>query len=89
MPHRDQQPGEVNIAIRPEAIHLANGHGATGLDAQVRKATYLGSHMEYTVDCALGELFVIDPRVSAPIAAGTAVSASFADHGVTIVRPAP
>ena len=49
----------------------------------------LGSHMEYTVDCALGELFVIDQRIEAPIAAGTAVSIIPADHGVTVVRPAP
>ena len=45
--------------------------------------------MEYTVECALGELFVIDERVEAPIAAGTAVSITLADHGVTVVRPAP
>ena len=41
--------------------------------------------MEY----AVGELFVIDQRVESPIAAGTAVSITLADHGVTVVRPAP
>ncbi len=36
--------------------------------------TYLGGHMEYAVECAVGELFVIDQRVESPIAAGAAVS---------------
>jgi len=89
LPHRDEPPGEVDIAIRPEAIHLSNGRADGGLAAQVRKATYLGNHMEYTVDCALGDLFVIDLRVDAPIPAGSAVSISLAGHGVTVVRPAP
>lgn len=35
---------------------------AAGLEGSVRKATYLGSHMEYWVDCAIGELFVICGR---------------------------
>ena len=44
------------------------------LSAPAMYTTYLGGHMEYAVECAVGELFVIDQRVESPIAAGAAVS---------------
>ena len=56
------------------------------LEGEVKKATYLGSHMEYTVATALGELFVIDPRVDRPLAPGSAVSALLGARGITLVR---
>ena len=50
------------------------------------KATYLGNHMEYTVDSAIGELFVVDSRISSPIPQGEQVSIELANHGVTFVQ---
>jgi iron(III) transport system ATP-binding protein len=49
------------VALRPEAIALVPERRPDALEGEVKKATYLGSHMEYTVATALGELFVIDP----------------------------
>lgn len=50
------------------------------------KAAYLGSHMEYTVDSVIGELFVVDPGVATPLAVGVKVAISFVEHSVTVVR---
>ncbi|HZQ61479.1 MAG TPA: ABC transporter ATP-binding protein [Casimicrobiaceae bacterium] len=79
--HRGLPSGEVQVAIRPEAIVL-EAEDATPLSGQVRKAAYLGAVMEYTVHTALGDLFVVDPRVDAPRAVGTAVSIGFVARGV-------
>jgi iron(III) transport system ATP-binding protein len=51
----------------------------------VSKAAYLGTHMEYTVEAPVGQLFVVDRDVSRPIAAGTEVSIALSDHGVALV----
>jgi iron(III) transport system ATP-binding protein len=51
----------------------------------VRKAAYLGTHMEYTVEAPIGQLFVVDRDVARPIAAGTEVAIGFSDHGVALV----
>jgi iron(III) transport system ATP-binding protein len=59
----------------------AAGH----LPGTVRKAAYLGERMEYTVETAIGELFVIDTSVVEPIAAGTAVYLMLARHGIAVV----
>ena len=86
LPHRGVADGEVDVAIRPEAVRLrpAGGVGAS-LTGTVLKAAYLGSHMEYTVGAVIGELFVVDNEVAAPLTVGATVSIGFASHGVTVV----
>jgi iron(III) transport system ATP-binding protein len=88
LPHRGLPDGEVDVAIRPEAIALVAA-GADGIPATIRKAAYLGGLMEYTLDTALGDLFVVSMAVERPLAAGTSVVVTFAGHGVVVVPPAP
>ena len=47
---------------------------------------YLGTHMEYEVETSLGELFVVRPETTSPLAKGAAVSVSFDPVGVKLVR---
>ncbi len=82
--HRGVAPGPVRVAIRPESIVLKQGN-SSALRGTIRKAAYLGTHMEYTVEAPLGSLFVVDRNVSRPMAAGTEVSIALADHGVALV----
>ncbi|MDH3911917.1 MAG: ABC transporter ATP-binding protein [Rhodospirillales bacterium] len=85
LPHRGLPPGEVDVAIRPEAIHLSRERVDDSFSGTVSKATYLGSHLEYSVETPLGELFVIDHRVDGFAPPGTTVSVVMADRGVTLV----
>ena len=91
LPHRGVAPGVVRVAIRPESIRLSleqpQGPAFAG---SVRKAAYLGTHMEYTVEGAPGEgpggrLFVIDRAVERPLTAGTSVYVSLVEHGIALV----
>ena len=87
IPHRDVADGEVDLAIRPEALRIGPAD-AEGLPATVRKASYLGHTMEYTLDTPVGDLFVVSQAVDAPLAAGTRASVTLAGHGVVVVPPA-
>ncbi len=86
LPARGLVPGPVRVAIRPEAIRLSGDGGGESLAGTVRKATYLGSHMEYVVETPLGEVFAVDHRVDAPIGPGAEVAVTLGDHGVTLVK---
>jgi iron(III) transport system ATP-binding protein len=86
IPHRGLADGDVDIAIRPEAIALRPA-GTTPLAGVVRKAAYLGNVMEYTVETAIGALFVVDPAVDRPLAVGTDVAVALAPHGVIAIPP--
>jgi iron(III) transport system ATP-binding protein len=55
----------------------------------VRKASYLGTQVEYEVESAIGHLFVVQYGRKEPIAPGTPVSISFTtQRGVAIVPDA-
>ena len=78
--------GDATVAIRPEAITVETAPGPAGrLTGTIAKASYLGKHMEYSIDTAAGTLFATCPRVDRPLSAGTAVALALAPRGVIVV----
>jgi iron(III) transport system ATP-binding protein len=86
LPHRGLAPGPVHVALRPETIQLVAERRDDAIAGEVLKATYLGSHMEYTVGTGLTELFVVDPHVDRALPPGAAVSVIPGARGITLVR---
>ncbi len=86
LPHRGLSPGSAQVAIRPHSILLTDAADNSGISGVVRKATYLGTHIEYAVDTSVGDLFVVSQQVMSPVPSGTAIAVRFADHGVTLVN---
>ena len=78
--------GEVTVAIRPEAITVETNSGSAGaLAGTIAKASYLGTHMEYSIDTAAGLLFATCPRVERPLSPGSPVNLILAPRGVIVV----
>ena len=84
VPHRDAPEGPVDVAIRPEAIAIGSPSD-DALPATVRKASYLGGVVEYTLDTPVGVLFAISSDVESPHAPGASVGVTLARHGVVVV----
>jgi iron(III) transport system ATP-binding protein len=85
--HPGLPDGPVEAAVRPEAVRIAKRNGDEGtLAGRIAKATYLGSHMEYTLETAAGELFAIAHDSKAPFRENDEVEVSFEPNGVAIVR---
>ena len=85
LPHRDLIPGEVNVGIRPQSICLSQSGLENSIPGTILKAIYLGGHIEYTVDCILGELFVIDNQVEIKHNLDTAVFITLRARGVSLI----
>jgi iron(III) transport system ATP-binding protein len=87
LPHRGASQGAVKLAVRPDAIFLEETAARPGtLAGTVKKASYLGTQVEYDVESPIGELFVVQYGRKEPIAPGTPVSISFAtERGVAII----
>src|SRR6185295_10539426 len=52
--------GEAVIAVRPEAVSVEEQPGLPGtLAGTIAKSSYLGTHMEYTIETAAGVLFAV------------------------------
>ncbi|MBX3500232.1 MAG: ABC transporter ATP-binding protein [Alphaproteobacteria bacterium] len=86
VPVRNAAEGETEVAVRPESITVEPAPGASGtLAGRVAKSTYVGTHMEYTIETAAGALFAVCPRVDRPLSAGDRVALSLAPRGVLVV----
>ena len=79
--------GAATVAVRPEAITVETAPGpANALPGTIAKASYLGTHMEYSIDTEAGTLFATCPRVERPLAAGDKVALVLAPRGVIVVK---
>ncbi|HVL73540.1 MAG TPA: ABC transporter ATP-binding protein [Beijerinckiaceae bacterium] len=88
LPRRGATLGPVKLAVRPDAVLLHRQRPERPSTAgRIAKASYLGKHVEYTVECPLGDIFVVDRQDKRPLDPGTPVWVSFADRDVTLVPP--
>jgi iron(III) transport system ATP-binding protein len=86
LPRRGAQPGPVKLAVRPDAFRLeAAPRSLSAIAGQVTKASYLGTHVEYEVESAVGPLFIVDHDRREALAPGTAIAITLADRGLSIV----
>ena len=85
LPNRGLVSGEVSVAIRPQSICLSQSGLENSIPGTILKAIYLGGHIEYTVDCILGELFVIDNQVEIKQNLDAAVSITLRTQGVSLI----
>jgi len=61
--------------------------GKTACPQQSKKSTYVGNHMEYTVETEFGAVFAISENVQAPFATGQQVGLGFARSGPVLLPP--
>jgi iron(III) transport system ATP-binding protein len=77
--------GDAMLVIRPSAARLDVEPSPGSLPAEIRKATYLGSHWDYALTTPLGELFVTQqnaPRTEP----GASVHVSLAPEKLALVQ---
>jgi iron(III) transport system ATP-binding protein len=86
LPHRGVGPGPVKLAVRPDALLLDDSAAAGAVTGRVKKASYLGTQVEYEIESPIGDLFAVQYGRKEPIAPGTPVAVAFApQRGVAIV----
>ena len=84
-PARGLAIGPATLAIRPNRIVISRNIKKNEIPAEIRKATYVGSHMEYTVGTENGSFFVKSGDVAQPHHSGEKVSLSFAENGPVLM----
>nr|WP_321444693.1 ABC transporter ATP-binding protein [uncultured Cohaesibacter sp.] len=85
LPLQTDLKGRAQAVLRPHHINL---HPATENDAlvgEVTYAAYLGNEMQYTVEGAFGELFVIAQSIGQPIKMGQSVGIGMSNEDLRIV----
>ncbi len=82
-PRHPVAPGLVKV--RPEAWQIG---AAIGLDATLRKVSYLGGSYEYGFDTAIGPVFAVSADLQHPLAPGAHTVLTLGSHGVSVVEGA-
>ena len=81
----DAVAGPATLAVRPHRLRVVD-HGAGILAGTCRRAAYLGSHVEYTVETPWGELLVFDAEARPPRRRGEQVGIAFDRDAVIVLR---
>lgn len=85
LPSRGMKAGSATLAVRPSRVELSAEGSDNSIAAKVAKATYVGSHMEYTIEAGFGRLFAVSGDVTSVFTAGDAVAVSFTESGPVIL----
>jgi iron(III) transport system ATP-binding protein len=89
LPARGVGPGPAKLAVRPNAIRIETAAPpGPAMQGRVRKASYLGKHIEYGIDSPAGDLFVVEHSSEEPLPAGTPVWITLSSAGVVVVPAA-
>jgi iron(III) transport system ATP-binding protein len=88
LPRRGAKAGPVKLAVRPDAFTVNEDPSAeSGLEGRITKASYLGTHVEYEIETAVGELFVVEHHRRDLIPPHTAVRIGLGQRGVSVIPP--
>lgn len=85
MASRGLSEGPAKLAVRPGRINLFNSKSANNFEVSLRKANYVGNHMEYIVDTEFGDLFIVSPDVDTPFVVGEPVYMGFKSSGPVLL----
>jgi iron(III) transport system ATP-binding protein len=85
LPSRGLKRGPAKLAVRPNRIKLTPADGPPAFAGQLEKVVYVGSHWEYAVATAAGELFVKTLDGDSTLAVGGPVAVSFAAEGPVLL----
>ncbi|GAA6208769.1 ABC transporter ATP-binding protein [Cognatishimia sp. WU-CL00825] len=73
VPAQGVRKGEAQMVLRPHVLGLV-APKEPGLQGEITYAAYLGKEMQYTVETAIGSLYVVTPVQARPFANGAAVT---------------
>ena len=85
LPSRDLDIGEALLAVRPNRVIIGNSQSDNGFEGEIKRVTYVGNHLEYTLATKFGELFAISPDVDCDHNQGDKVALSFAKKGPVLL----
>jgi iron(III) transport system ATP-binding protein len=84
LPRRGHGVGEVQVAVRPDAVRL-HLDGAGKIAGRIVRAAFVGRVVEYGIETAAGELFAVASDPGGATAPGQSVSVALGSRGLAIV----
>ncbi|MEE9315459.1 MAG: ABC transporter ATP-binding protein [Rhizobiaceae bacterium] len=86
LPSRGMAAGKAWLGVRPNRLIIGKAGAKNSLAGKITRLTYVGNHLEYTLQTDLGELFAISSDVDTKLKVGASVGISFAPKGPVLLK---
>lgn len=82
---RGLSKGSAVIAVRPNRVIVGKAGAQNAIAGKLVRLTYVGNHLEFTLETAFGNIFSISSDVDTVLSIGELVSITFADKGPVLL----
>lgn len=82
---RDLSTGPAELAVHPGRVEIGPADDLAAIPGRIAKATYVGGHMEYTINSEFGTLFAVSSQVQTPYEREAKVSVKFSSGGPVLL----
>ncbi len=86
LPSRGLHSGPAFLAVRPNRVIVDVPGVANSIPGSIVRLTYVGNHLEYTLETTHGELFATSSDVESKLKVGDPVAVRFAEKGPVLLR---
>ena len=86
LPARGLAKGEALLAVRPNRVMITKSNATNSFAGKIIRQTYVGNHLEFTLDTAYGELFATSTDVDSPLRVDEEVGVSFSAKGPVLLE---
>ncbi len=85
LPARELEKGEALLAVRPNRVVISKSKTANSFPGKIIRLTYVGNHLEFTINTEFDDLFATSPDVDSEFAVGDDVAVSFSEKGPVLL----
>ena len=85
LPSRGIAGGKALLAVRPNRVIVGKQGMENSIAGEIARFTYVGNHLELTVDTVHGQIFATSTDVDAEFKPGDAVGVTFASRGPVLL----
>ncbi|MCP4318709.1 MAG: ABC transporter ATP-binding protein [Hyphomicrobiales bacterium] len=85
LPSRGLASGKALLAVRPNRVIVGKSGMENAIPGEIARFTYVGNHLELTVDTDHGQIFATSTDVDAEFQPGDAVAVTFASKGPVLL----
>lgn len=86
VPARETEIGPALLAVRPNRVLVEKAGIANSITGKLIRLTYVGNHLEFTVETEFGNLFSTSTEVDTELTIGDNVSITLAEKGPVLLK---
>lgn len=86
LPSRGLDTGQAFLAVRPNRVKISAQQNNAAINGNIIRLTYVGNHLEFTINTEFGEIFATSSDVDSALKIGSSVSVTFSKKGPVLLR---